>query len=214
MTARVGGPGSRRGLACAIALLAHLLVLGAMSLGLRQADQPARVSALEIDLTPIDPALFRVRKRAPPSSPVAHPSDRPEPQRPEPQRPGPPARAASPPQAARQAAPPAAPSPPRIGAGHTGPSLGPAPDPPARAALRTSSGCDSADFLALKPAERAACETRDAGLRARNHQTYAVISQEKKDFFDGACKRDDDWCLYRTGQGPYPGLRALLGKHH
>ncbi|WP_236627590.1 hypothetical protein [Caulobacter sp. B11] len=38
---------------------------------------------------------------------------------------------------------------------------------------------------------------------------YAVIDPAKKAAFDGACKRDDDWCLYRTGEGPYPGLFAL-----
>ena len=27
--------------------------------------------------------------------------------------------------------------------------------------------------------------------------------------FDGDCRKDDDWCLYRTGKGPYPGLFAL-----
>ncbi len=212
MTARVGGPGYRRGVAYAIALLAHLVVLGAMSLGLHQADRPAQISALNLDLTPIDPTLLRARKRPPPR-PVARLSGQAEPR-----VPAPPAPAVSPLPSVRPAPPAATPPTPRIGPGRTGPSLGPSlapgPDPPARAALRTSSGCDSADFLNLKAAERAACETRDAGLRAKNHQTYAVISQEKKDFFDGACKRDDDWCLYRTGQGPYPGLRGLLDKRH
>ncbi|PXA88644.1 hypothetical protein DMC25_10780, partial [Caulobacter sp. D4A] len=80
-----------------------------------------------------------------------------------------------------------------------------------RQAAREGGGCNHADLYRLTKAERAACDDK-LGIKAKDAPMYAVIDQSKKDFFDGACKKDDEWCLYRTGQGPYPGLFALVKK--
>ena len=80
-----------------------------------------------------------------------------------------------------------------------------------RQAAREGGGCNHADLYRLTKAERAACDDK-LGIKSRDAPMYAVIDQAKKDFFDGACKKDDEWCLYRTGQGPYPGLLALMKK--
>ena len=78
-----------------------------------------------------------------------------------------------------------------------------------RQAARDGIGCRNADVLALTKAERAAC-AETLGEKNKNRPAmYAVIDPDKKAAFDGACKKDDDWCLYRTGKGPYPGLLAL-----
>ncbi|CAN5149942.1 hypothetical protein BH10PSE4_BH10PSE4_06730 [soil metagenome] len=71
------------------------------------------------------------------------------------------------------------------------------------------SGCTEADIVKLTKAERQAC-AEDLGARNKNGPAlYAAIDPDKKAAFDGDCKKDDDWCLYRTGKGPYPGLFAL-----
>jgi hypothetical protein len=77
-----------------------------------------------------------------------------------------------------------------------------------REAARDGIGCRNADELALTKAERAAC-AEALGEKAKNAPFYAVIDPDKKAAFDKTCKKDDDWCLYRTGKGPYPGLFAL-----
>jgi hypothetical protein len=78
-----------------------------------------------------------------------------------------------------------------------------------RRAARDGIGCRNVDLLALTRAERDAC-AEALGEKHRNGPAlYAVIDPDKKAAFDGACKKDDDWCLYRTGKGPYPGLIPL-----
>jgi len=78
-----------------------------------------------------------------------------------------------------------------------------------RQAARDGIGCRNADVLALTKAERAAC-AETLGEKNKNRPAmYAVIDPDKKAAFDGACKKDDDWCLYRSGKGPYPGIFAL-----
>jgi hypothetical protein len=78
-----------------------------------------------------------------------------------------------------------------------------------RQAARDGIGCRNADVLALTKAERAAC-AETLGEKNKNRPAmYAVIDPDKKAAFDGACKKDDDWCLYRTGKGSYPGIFAL-----
>lgn len=75
---------------------------------------------------------------------------------------------------------------------------------------RRRMGCQQADLLALTRQERDAClEMLAAGSQTAT--AYAVISQRKKDIFDGVhtCRKGDDWCLYRSGKGPYPGLFGL-----
>jgi len=78
-----------------------------------------------------------------------------------------------------------------------------------REATRSGIGCRNADLLALTRAERAACAEALGDKQKNGPALYAVIDPDRKAAFDGACKKDDDWCLYRTGKGPYPGLIAL-----
>jgi hypothetical protein len=78
-----------------------------------------------------------------------------------------------------------------------------------RQAARAGIGCRNVDALALTKAERAAC-AEVLGEKNKNRPAmYAVIDPAKKAAFDGDCRKDDDWCLYRSGKGPYPGLLAL-----
>lgn len=77
-----------------------------------------------------------------------------------------------------------------------------------RESLRGSLGCRHQKFAALTKAERNAC-AESAGERSRTAPLYAAIDPDKKAAFDGDCAKDDDWCLYRVGKGPYPGIFAL-----
>jgi hypothetical protein len=83
-----------------------------------------------------------------------------------------------------------------------------------REALRGKVGCQDADLLALTKAERRACQEALA-KGAREARAYAVISPKLKKVFDGTfeCPKDDVWCEYRIGKGPYPGLLARARKH-
>jgi hypothetical protein len=78
-----------------------------------------------------------------------------------------------------------------------------------RQAARDGIGCRNADVLALTKAERAACAEALGEQNKNRPAMYAVIDPAKKAAFDGDCKTDDEWCLYRTGKGPYPGFFAL-----
>lgn len=75
--------------------------------------------------------------------------------------------------------------------------------------LRAGVGCQSADFLALTKAEQEDCN-RKLAAGAQDGPSYAVISPKLKKQFDGVfeCPKDDVWCEYRIGKGPYPGLLA------
>jgi len=77
-----------------------------------------------------------------------------------------------------------------------------------RKSLRDSLGCRHERTSALTREERAACAEAD-GKRSLTAPMYAVIDPDKKAAFDGDCAKDDDWCLYRVGKGPYPGIFAL-----
>ncbi|MBO9557836.1 MAG: hypothetical protein J7515_04530 [Caulobacter sp.] len=72
------------------------------------------------------------------------------------------------------------------------------------------SGCTEADIVHLTKAERDACNETLGAKHKNGPALYAAIDPDKKAAFDGDCKKDDDWCLYRTGKGPYPGLFALM----
>ncbi len=78
-----------------------------------------------------------------------------------------------------------------------------------RQAARQGGGCNHADILKLSKAEREACAEALGAKNKDGPALYAAIDPEKKAAFDGDCKKDDDWCLYRTGKGPYPGIFAL-----
>jgi hypothetical protein len=77
-----------------------------------------------------------------------------------------------------------------------------------RKSLRDSLGCRHEKVTALTRDEKVACAEAD-GKRALTAPMYAAIDPDKKAAFDGDCKKDDEWCLYRVGKGPYPGIFAL-----
>ena len=98
----------------------------------------------------------------------------------------------------------------------------PSPAPPAagdaaaatlQRALKGRLGCASPNLVALTETERAACDER-LGQDVANVRAYPVISPKLKKVFDRTfeCKPDDDWCLYRVGKGPYPGLAGMIRK--
>jgi hypothetical protein len=80
-------------------------------------------------------------------------------------------------------------------------------------ALKSRLGCTEANLAGLTDAERDACQER-LGKDVANATAYPVISPKLKKIFDGTfeCKPDDEWCLYRVGKGPYPGLRGMMSK--
>ena len=80
-------------------------------------------------------------------------------------------------------------------------------------ALKGRLGCTEANLAGLTDAERDACQER-LGKDVANATAYPVISPKLKKLFDGTfeCKPDDEWCLYRVGKGPYPGLRGMARK--
>lgn len=71
------------------------------------------------------------------------------------------------------------------------------------------SGCTQADIVKLTKAEREACAEALGAKNKNGPALYAAVDPEKKAAFDGDCKKDDEWCLYRAGKGPYPGLFAI-----
>ncbi|USQ95864.1 hypothetical protein [Caulobacter sp. RL271] len=77
-----------------------------------------------------------------------------------------------------------------------------------RDSLRESLGCRHEKTAGLNRDQKAACAEAD-GQRSRTAPMYAAIDPDKKAFFDGDCAKDDEWCLYRVGKGPYPGIFAL-----
>jgi hypothetical protein len=77
-----------------------------------------------------------------------------------------------------------------------------------RDSLRESLGCRHEKTVALNRDQKVACAEAD-GVRSRTAPMYAAIDPDKKAVFDGDCAKDDDWCLYRIGKGPYPGIFAL-----
>jgi len=98
------------------------------------------------------------------------------------------------------AAPPAAAAPPAVDAG-------------VARTLRRKMGCQQGKLMGLTEAEQQACQDAFAA-GAKTAPLYPVISDKEKQIFDGTyCPPDDEWCLYRMGRGPYPGLISLMRKH-
>lgn len=173
---------------------AHLLILGGLVTGVQVMPPLVEPPVLSVE-------LLRPDQPAPPELETAQP-----------------------PQAAATRS--VAPMPTRVS---PSPVVAPAPAPPAvatappgfkaqgltgggdtlRQAAREGVGCRNADLLALTKAERAACDETLGAQNKNRPAMYAVIDPEKKAAFDKVCKKDDDWCLYRTGKGPYPGLLGL-----
>lgn len=176
----------------ALILAAHALVLLALVSGAHWMPQLVEPPVIEAELldAPVAPAqaprpapatLAHVRPRvvSPPSATIPAPS------------------------AAKPSGPPAIVAPP----GFTARKLVEQSDQ-TRESLRESLGCRHEKTVALNRDQKAACAEAD-GQRSRTAPMYAAIDPDKKAAFDGDCAKDDDWCLYRVGKGPYPGLFAL-----
>lgn len=183
----------RRTLAAwAAVLAAHALALLALVAGARWMPDLVEPPTIQAELVaPPPPAAATARARVEPS---AHPAAR---------REAPPPVAAPTAPAAKPAGAPAIVAPP----GFTARKLVEESDG-TRKSLRDSLGCRHEKVAALTRDEKAACAEAD-GKRALTAPMYAAIDPDKKAAFDGDCKKDDDWCLYRTGKGPYPGIFAL-----
>ena len=175
-------------------LAAHVLVLLALVSGARWLPRLVEPPVIEAQLldaptravgspAPATPDQTRRRAVAPPlSSPTIIPV---------------------PPTAAKPSGPPAIVAPP----GFTARKLVEQSDQ-TRESLRESLGCRHEKTVALNRDQKAACAEAD-GQRSRAAPMFAAIDPDKKAAFDGDCAKDDDWCLYRVGKGPYPGIFAL-----
>jgi hypothetical protein len=184
----------RRNLAVLGAVLAaHILVLLALVSGARWLPQLIEPPVIEAELLdapsrPVDkPASAAVAPaQGRPSAVLSSPTTIP-----------------APPAAAKPTGPPAIVAPP----GFTARKLVEQSDQ-TRESLRESLGCRHEKTVALNRDQKAACAEAD-GQRSRTAPMYAAIDPDKKAAFDGDCAKDDDWCLYRVGKGPYPGIFAL-----
>ncbi len=182
----------RRTLAAwAAVLAAHALALLALVAGARWMPDLVEPPTIQAELVAAPPAPPAARA---PAEPAAHPAAR--------HHALPPVAAPTAP-AAGPAGGPAIVAPP----GFTARKLVEESDA-TRKSLRDSLGCRHEKVAALTRDEKAACAEAD-GKRALTAPMYAAIDPDKKAAFDGDCKKDDDWCLYRTGKGPYPGIFAL-----
>jgi hypothetical protein len=183
-----------------LSVVFHGLLGWALLIGVPVAPTLVEPHSVEVQLLapkpPETPDRDKPRPAARPSTPIAHVA---------PARPLP-------------ANTPTIPAPPRPAAAPTGEIVAP-PGFTARGtltgggeALRQAarkSACTEADIVKLTKAERAACAEALGAKNKNGPALYAAIDPDKKAAFDGDCKKDDDWCLYRTGKGPYPGIFAL-----
>lgn len=176
----------------AVSALAHGAVIVVLLSGLHAGDVTPEVPAMNMNFLP-----FMRPVHQPPAAPIKTPLHPPPPE---------PAQHRDP-----DIAEAAARGPVIVLPSHPEGAGPPTADLPFTSGLRRQLGCASADFLKLTREEREACDARLA-LADREPPKLAVISPEKKAIFDGDCPKSDAWCLYRTGQGPYPGLFALFSK--
>lgn len=185
----------RRNLAIlTLALIAHVLVIVGLVSGAHWTPQMAEPPTIQAELldapSPDDDA-----SRATPPEPIrVRPSVNP---------PSPQAATLAAPPATEPSSPPAVIAPP----GFTARKLVEQSDQ-TRDSLRASLGCRHEKAVGLNRDQKAACAEAD-GQRSRTAPMYAAIDPDKKAFFDGDCAKDDEWCLYRVGKGPYPGIFAL-----
>ncbi len=183
--------------AAVLAIAVHFGLLLLLLLARAPDPAPSPDTVMQVSLAPAMPRpkpSGRPAPAAPRIPPILH----------RPAQPLPP-QLATPPAPAVLAGPPAIspPAPPAKDAGAAG----------LQRALKSGLGCANADLAALTPAERDACAER-LGKDVANDRPYPVISPKLKKIFDGTfeCKPDDEWCLYRVGKGPYPGLRGMVRK--
>lgn len=184
----------RRNLAIlALAVIAHALVILALISGAHWMPQLVEPPTIEAEL--LDAPAPPVNRPAPPrAAPVQVPPRAVSP---------PPAVSVPTPLAAKPSGPPAIVAPP----GFTARKLVEQSDQ-TRESLRGSLGCRHEKVVGLNRDQKNACAEAD-GQRSRTAPMYAAIDPDKKAFFDGDCAKDDEWCLYRVGKGPYPGIFAL-----
>lgn len=185
----------RRNLAIlALAVAAHALVILALVSGARWMPQLIEPPIIEAEL--LDEIAPRMDVASPaPAAPSALP--------PKVARPPAPVSIPAPPVTAKPSGPPAIVAPP----GFTARKLAEESDQ-TRESLRGAMGCRHEKVVGLNRDQKAACAEAD-GQRSRTAPMYAAIDPDKKAAFDGDCAKDDDWCLYRSGKGPYPGIFAL-----
>lgn len=185
----------RRNLAIlALAVIAHALVILALISGAHWMPQLVEPPIIEAELLDA-PAPPIDRPAAPPAPTPLHVPPRTV-------SPSPPVSAPTPP-TTKPSGPPAIVAPP----GFTARKLVEQSDQ-TRESLRESLGCRHEKVVGLNRDQKAACAEAD-GQRSRTAPMYAAIDPDKKAFFDGDCAKDDEWCLYRVGKGPYPGIFAL-----
>ncbi len=184
---------SRRDLAIlALALAAHMLVLLALVSGAHWMPQLVEPPIIDAELLDAPRPATDTPKQ--PSTPVQPAQSVPAFSPPAP---------VAPPAVVKPSGPPAIIAPP----GFTARKLADESDA-TRESLRGSLGCRHEKTVALSRDQKNACAEAD-GQRSRTAPMYAAIDPDKKAFFDGDCAKDDDWCLYRIGKGPYPGIFAL-----
>lgn len=198
-------PPSRRDLrrnliALGVVLGVHALVLLALASGAHWTPRMVEPPVIEAQLVDVSPAQTRAPALPPPAAAARPPrSDSRAPEK-----------ASAPvipaPTVAQPSGPPAIVAPP----GFTARKLVEQSEA-TRKSLRDSLGCRHQQIAALTRDEKVACAEAD-GKQALAAPMYAAIDPDKKAAFDGDCKKDDEWCLYRVGKGPYPGIFALGGK--
>lgn len=184
----------RRNLAILVlAVIAHALVILALISGAHWMPQLVEPPIIEAEL--LDAPAPPVDRSAPPPAARSHVLPRAISPQPAVSVPTPPA--------AQPSGPPAIVAPP----GFTARKLVEQSDQ-TRESLRESLGCRHEKTAGLNRDQKNACAEAD-GQRSRTAPMYAAIDPDKKAFFDGDCAKDDEWCLYRVGKGPYPGIFAL-----
>lgn len=173
---------------------AHLLVLAGLAVGVQV--MPALVEPPVLSIELLRPSPLIVPPTAPPQAQEPLKTATPSPARP------------STPPSAPPTVVPAATAPAKAPPGFKARGLTGGGDA-LRQAARAATGCRNADDLALTRAERAVCDETLGEKNKNRPAMFAVIDPDKKAIFDKVCAKDDDWCLYRTGKGPYPGIFAL-----
>jgi hypothetical protein len=182
-----------RDIAIGASVILHVLALWAF-LATHVMEPPPDMEPMQVVLTPLRSVRAPRAAAAPPSPPQMTPRFA------EPTRP----LATRPPAEASPEAPGAATE--RSTAPHAAPTV----DEKMANELRHRIRCQHADPASLTEVERDRCFD-ELAKGAATATPYAVISPRKKAIFDREhiCKPDDDWCLYRSGKGPYPGLLGL-----
>jgi hypothetical protein len=160
----------RRRTAIAVSVLVHVLLVGALGLGLRGTVTLTEAPPIVVRLVPAWPSLFASRA-------AAHAPNEPRRSRAQASNTPPAATTAAP---ARPPSPPLAAAPPPAQSDNASPSLPPA----ALAALRGAVACDYADLANLSREEREACRKRRAELGRNAPEMALAIDPKERALFD------------------------------